>query len=262
MSPRSAAPRSASIRACGRRRRRNAGEPVRESKASRRGRGARGPRRAWASSPMRTLIRSWPDTGCGVRREGCRGTQAPCAQGGGPRGNDGFRRARNGRFPAFSGRRGHTGDNIGFLRDREPKASSAHRSEANASGRSASESSPTTASGGVGCSRPHGPRRTWTATRPAAGGRKHVVVTRSPTYASSSAAQAHAATTRAKNSGSGFRTPQARRGGPTSRRQQRVPEPAPRAHRLVARDSDAKAESAHTLETVEAHPGRGRRARS
>ena len=44
---------------------------------------------------------------------------------------------------------------------------------------------PTVASGGVGWSIPHGPRRTWIATRPAAAAGSTSLSTRSPTYATS-----------------------------------------------------------------------------
>src|SRR4249920_1555428 len=43
-------------------------------------------------------------------RGGVWGTHAPCAQGGSPRGNHGFPRARNGRFPTLSGRRELVGE--------------------------------------------------------------------------------------------------------------------------------------------------------
>ena len=57
----------------------------------------------------------------------------------------------------------------------------AHGSEANACGSGARSPTPSVASGGVRCKRPHGPRRTWTATSPAAAAGRTSLSTRSPT---------------------------------------------------------------------------------
>ena len=69
----------------------------------------------------------------------------------------------------------------GVCVDSDPDAKLAHTSEASACGSEARSSSPHVASGGVRWSRPHGPRRTCTATSPAAAAGRTSLSTRSPT---------------------------------------------------------------------------------
>ena len=81
-----------------------------------------------------------------------------------------------------------------------------HATDANAPGSSASDSI-AIAPGGVAWSLPHGPRRRWTATSPAASAGRASLSARSPTYATSAAGRRRCSTSRSKNARSGLRTP-------------------------------------------------------
>src|SRR5262249_22067062 len=76
----------------------------------------------------------------------------------------------------------------------------AELAHAKSSGSCASESTRNASRGGS-CRWPHGPRRTCTATRPAASAGATSLSTRSPTYATSAAGRPVASTTRSKKRG-------------------------------------------------------------
>src|SRR5262249_27082178 len=94
--------------------------------------------------------------------------------------------------------------------DSHPDAKVAHadHSDASAAGSTLSESIWSAATSVPGWSRPHGPRRIQTATRPAAAAGSTSLSTRSPTYATSCGSKPASATSRSKNPGDGLRTPQ------------------------------------------------------